>query len=120
MSPGSKSVADTPLTLVLLANCSKLEIPTTWRQVMGAAIEYILLETGHSGLGAVSLVVADADSFTVFISKLYSLLDAVELIKVTQLFIQSKKSTGYFKYRWILIYVRNQFGCIAFNASFFL
>jgi nitroreductase len=78
MSPYSKPVAGSAVTLVLLANSSNLTIPTAWQQDLGAAAENILLEATHLDLGAVWLGVAVSDSSTEFIKKLYSLPDTVK------------------------------------------
>lgn len=77
MSPYSKPVAGSGVTLVLLANGSNLTIPTAWQQDLGAAAENILLEAAHLDLGAVWLGVAVSDTSMAYIKDLYSLPDTV-------------------------------------------
>lgn len=78
MSPYSKPVAGSAVTLVLLADTSRLAIPNAWQQDMGAAAENILLEATHLGLGAVWLGVAVSDSSMDFVKKLYDLPDTIQ------------------------------------------
>jgi nitroreductase len=78
MSPYSKPVAGSAVTLVLLANESRLTIPTAWQQDLGAATENLLLEAVHLGLGAVWLGVSTSDASVAFIRKLYGLPDGIK------------------------------------------
>lgn len=78
MSPYSKPVAGSAVTLVLLANGGKLTIPSAWQQDLGAAAENILLEAVHLGLGAVWLGVSTSDASVAFIRKLYGLPDEIK------------------------------------------
>ncbi|MDR1540429.1 MAG: nitroreductase family protein [Clostridiales bacterium] len=50
---GSKSVAGSAVTIVLLANKNRLKAESVWKNDMGAAAQNILLEAVHLGLGAV-------------------------------------------------------------------
>lgn len=69
---------DYPGKLVLLANESRLTIPTAWQQDLGAATENLLLEAVHLGLGAVWLGVSTSDASVAFIRKLYGLPDGIK------------------------------------------
>lgn len=60
-SPYTKPVAGSAVTFVLLADESKLKIPTAWEQDMGAVAENMLLEAVHLGLGGVWFGVATSD-----------------------------------------------------------
>ncbi|MDF2514500.1 MAG: nitroreductase, partial [Herbinix sp.] len=61
------------VTFVLLADESKLRVPTGWEQDLGAAAENMLLEAVHLGLGGVWLGVATADFVTENVRKLFEL-----------------------------------------------
>lgn len=76
MTPYAKPVAGSAVTVVLLANTSKLIIPQAWQEDMGAAAQNILLEAAHLGLGAVWLGVF-GDTVT-FLKDLYSLPEGVQ------------------------------------------
>ncbi|WP_026881205.1 nitroreductase family protein [Clostridium akagii] len=73
MTPYSKPVAGSAVTIVLLANTDNFRVETSWQQDMGAAAENILLEATYLGLGAVWLGVATADSAIDFIKKSFDL-----------------------------------------------
>jgi nitroreductase len=72
-SPYAKPVAGSAVTFVLLADESKLRVPTGWEQDLGAAAENMLLEAVHLGLGGVWLGVATADFVTENVRKLFEL-----------------------------------------------
>lgn len=65
------------MTFVLLANESKMKVPTGWQQDMGAAAENMLLEAVHLGLGGVWFGVATSDLVVENIRKLFSLPDNI-------------------------------------------
>lgn len=73
MSPYSKLVEASPLTLVLLANCDTFKVPTAWEQDMGAVAQNILLEATHLELGAVWLGVATAQTCVDFVNETFNL-----------------------------------------------
>ncbi|WP_099204785.1 nitroreductase family protein [Scatolibacter rhodanostii] len=72
-SPYAKHLADSAVTFVLLADESKMKVPTGWEQDMGAAAENLLLEAVHLGLGGVWLGVATADFVTENVRSLFAL-----------------------------------------------
>ena len=73
MTPYSKPVANSAVTLILLANSDSLKIPTAWQEDMGAAAQNTLLEAVHLELGAVWLGVATSDAAISFIKETYRL-----------------------------------------------
>jgi len=77
-TPYSKPVADSAVTLVLLANSKDFKVPTGWQQDMGAAAQNILLEATHLELGAVWLGVATADVAVDYINNLYNLPEYIK------------------------------------------
>lgn len=72
-SPYAKPVAGSAVTFVLLADESRMKIPSGWEQDMGAAAENMLLEAVHLELGGVWLGVATADFVVENIRKLFEL-----------------------------------------------
>ena len=78
MTPYSKPVAGSAVTLVLLANSNTFKVPTGWQQDMGASAQNILLEATHLELGAVWLGVATADSAVDYIKNLYNLPENIK------------------------------------------
>jgi len=72
-SPYAKPAAGSAVTFVLLADESKMKVPTGWEQDMGAAAENLLLEAVHLGLGGVWLGVATADFVVENVRKLFEL-----------------------------------------------
>lgn len=72
-SPYAKPAAASAVTFVLLADESKMKVPTGWEQDMGAAAENILLEAVHLGLGGVWFGVATADFVVGNIRELFEL-----------------------------------------------
>lgn len=76
-SPYAKPAAGSAVTFVLLANESKMKVPTGWQQNMGAAAENMLLEAVHLGLGGVWFGVATSDLVVENIRKLFSLPDNI-------------------------------------------
>ena len=72
-SPYAKPVASSAVTFVLLADESKLKVPTGWEQDMSAAAENMLLEAVHLGLGGVWLGVATADFVTENVRQMFDL-----------------------------------------------
>lgn len=77
-TPYSKPVANSAVTLVLLANSDNFKVPTAWQEDMGAAAQNILLEAVHLGLGAVWLGVATADSAILYIKETYNLPENIK------------------------------------------
>jgi nitroreductase len=73
MSPYSKMVANSPLTIVLLANSDTFLVPTAWEQDMGAVAENILLEATYLELGSVWLGVATSQSCVDYVKETFSL-----------------------------------------------
>jgi len=73
MSPYSKPVASSGVTIVLLANSNDFKVPTAWQQDLGAAAQNILLEATDLGLGSVWLGVSVADENVAYIRNLYHL-----------------------------------------------
>jgi len=78
MTPYSKPVVGSAVTLVLLANSNTFKVPTGWQQDMGAAAQNVLLEATHLELGAVWLGVATADSAVDYIKNLYNLPENIK------------------------------------------
>lgn len=78
MSPYSKPVAGSAVTLVLLGNFSNLKFASAWQQDMAAAAQNILLEATHLGLGAVWIGAANTESSIVFLRDLYSFPENVK------------------------------------------
>lgn len=72
-SPYAKPLAGSAVTFVLLADESKMKVPTGWEQDMGAAAENMLLEAVHLGLGGVWFGVATADFVVENVRKLFKL-----------------------------------------------
>ncbi|MDP4164828.1 MAG: nitroreductase family protein [Bacillota bacterium] len=60
-SPYAQPVAGSAVTFVLLADESRLKVPSAWEQDMSAAAENLLLEAVHLRLGGVWFGVATAD-----------------------------------------------------------
>lgn len=77
VSPYSKPVAGSAVTFVLLADESKMKVPTGWEQDMGAAAENLLLEAVHLGLGGVWFGVATADFVAENVRKLFELPEGI-------------------------------------------
>lgn len=72
-SPYAKPAAGSAVTFVLLADESKMKVPTGWQQDMGAAAENMLLEAVHLGLGGVWFGVATAEAVVENVSNLFQL-----------------------------------------------
>lgn len=72
-SPFAKPAAGSAVTFVLLADESKMKVPTGWEQDMGAAAENMLLEAVHLGLGGVWFGVATSDLVVENIRRLFEL-----------------------------------------------
>ncbi len=72
-SPFAKPAAGSAVTFVLLADESKMKVPTGWEQDMGAAAENMLLEAVHLGLGGVWFGVATTDLVVENIRRLFEL-----------------------------------------------
>ena len=78
MTPYSKPVAGSAVTLVLLANSNEFKVPTGWQQDMGAVAQNILLEVTHLDLGAVWLGVATADFAVDYVNNFFSLPENIK------------------------------------------
>lgn len=76
-SPYAKPVAGSAVTFVLLADESKMKVPTGWEQDLGAAAENMLLEAVHLGLGGVWFGVATTDFVAENIRKLFQLSENI-------------------------------------------
>lgn len=76
-SPYAKPVAGSAVTFVLMADESKMKVPTGWEQDMGAAAENMLLEAVHLGLGGVWFGVATADIVVENTRRLFKLPDNI-------------------------------------------
>ncbi len=76
-SPYAKPLAGSGVTFILLADESKMKVPTGWEQDMGAAAENMLLEAVHLGLGGVWFGVATADFVVENVRKLFELPDHI-------------------------------------------
>lgn len=72
-SPYAKPAASSAVTFVLLANESKIKIPTAWEQDMSAAAQNMLLEAVHLGLGGVWFGVVTSDLVVENVRKLFEL-----------------------------------------------
>jgi nitroreductase len=73
---GSKPVANSAVTIVLVANKNRLKVESVWKNDMGAAAENLLLEAVHLELGAVWLGVGGAES-GVLIQNLFGYPDEI-------------------------------------------
>lgn len=76
-SPFAKPAAGSAVTFVLLADESKMKVPTSWEQDMGAAAENMLLEAVHLGLGGVWFGVATSDLVVENIRRLFELAENI-------------------------------------------
>ena len=74
-SPYSKPAGGSAVTFVLLGNGNNIVVPTAWQQDMGAAVQNILLEATHLGLGAVWIGVATSDAGVKYVKDLFQLPD---------------------------------------------
>lgn len=72
-SPYAQPVAGSAATFVLLADESRLKVPTAWEQDMSAAAENLLLEAVHLGLGGVWFGVATTDLVVDNVRQLFDL-----------------------------------------------
>lgn len=77
-TPYSKPVADSGVTIVLLADSNSFKVPTGWQQDMGAASENILLEATHLGLGSVWIGISTSEEASESLRKLYNLPDHIK------------------------------------------
>ena len=78
MTPYSKPVEGSAVTLVLLTDSRTFRIPAAWHQDMGAAAQNILLEAVHLGLGGVWLGVSTLDAAAQYVSELFMLPDYIQ------------------------------------------
>ena len=78
MTPYSKPVASSAVTIVLLANSDNFRVPTGWQQDMGAAAQNILLEATSLELGAVWLGVATSDTAVTFVKETFKLPENIK------------------------------------------
>lgn len=78
-SPYAKLIAGSSLTFVLLANKNDIKVPGAlgWEEDMGAAVQNILLEAVHLGLGGVWLGVATTEIIPKNISSFFDLPDHI-------------------------------------------
>lgn len=72
-SPYAKPAADSAVTFAILADESKMKVPTGWEQDMGAAAENMLLEAVHLGLGGVWFGVATSPLVAENVRELFKL-----------------------------------------------
>ncbi len=77
VSPYAKPAAESGVTFVLLADESKMKIPTGWEQDMGAAAENMLLEAVHLGLGGVWFGVATSEIVAENVRKMFNLPETI-------------------------------------------
>jgi len=77
-SPHSGCTAKAPLAIVGLANMKNLRAPDYWEQDLGAAMENILIEAVHIGLGGVWLGIAPLPERMKYLSDVFSLPDYVK------------------------------------------
>lgn len=73
MSPCSKTIAKSPLAIVLLGNKQRMRYPENWEQDMGAATQNLLLEATYLDLGAVWMSVAPLEERETYIKELFNL-----------------------------------------------
>jgi len=78
MTPYSKPVAGSAVTIVLLANTDKFLVPTGWQQDLGAASQNILLEATYLDLGAVWLGVSTAEPAVDFVNEFFKLPENIK------------------------------------------
>lgn len=73
VSPYSKPVEGSAVTFILLADENVLKVPSAWEQDMSAAVQNILLEAVHLGLGGVWLGVSTSGDIVKNVRDLYAL-----------------------------------------------
>ena len=76
-SPYAGCAAKAPLAIIPVANMNKARFPENWEQDLGAAMENILIEAVHLGLGGVWLGIAPLEDRMTPLMELFDLPEGV-------------------------------------------
>lgn len=77
MDTNAKLIENASLAIVTLANMDRVHYPLVWQQDMSAAVQNILLEAAHLGLGAVWIGTAPIQERMDYLSDLFDLGDNI-------------------------------------------
>lgn len=77
MDTNAKLIENASLAIVTLANMDRVHYPLVWQQDMSAAVQNILLEAAHLGLGAVWIGTAPIQERMDYLSDLFNLGDNI-------------------------------------------
>lgn len=78
ISPYSKMIGDSDVTIIVLGNKGEMKWPQYWEQDLGAATQNLILQAVEEGLGSVWLGVAPEKDRMTYVREIFDLPEGVE------------------------------------------